>query len=79
VDLGAPPSPAADSPAVREALAHIAERASHHGVCPAIFTSGREAAVRLVGEGYRMLTVGSDRLLMAEASRSLLGSIRSSL
>ena len=76
VDLGMAPSLVADGPGVRDALVRIAERAAAHGVCPAIFTSGRDAATRLIGEGYRMLTVGSDRLLMAEAAKTLLGTIR---
>lgn len=76
VDLGMAPSLAADAPSVHEALGRIVDAANRHGVCPAIFTSGHDAVTRLSAMGFRLLTAGSDRLLMLEAARGLAASLR---
>ena len=69
---GFPPSLRADDPAVGALIATIVARCQAHGVVPAIFTSGVESALRWHDAGFRLLTVGSDRLLMTEAAKGLM-------
>ena len=76
---GLPPSLQADSPEVGELLARIVSRCRHYQVVPAIFTSGRDPALRWRHAGFRLFTVGSDRLLMSEATKALVSSIRAAL
>jgi 4-hydroxy-2-oxoheptanedioate aldolase len=75
---GLAPSLRADDPQVGVLIAEILARCADHGVTPAIFTSGQEAAIRWRQAGFRLLTVGSDRLLMTEAARGLMAGIRGS-
>jgi 4-hydroxy-2-oxoheptanedioate aldolase len=76
---GFPPSLRADDPAVGALIATIVARCQAHGVVPAIFTSGVESALRWHDAGFRLLTVGSDRLLMTEAAKGLMSGIRGRL
>lgn len=74
---GIVPSLKADDPEVGRLITRVRDACAAHGVIPAIFTSGHEAAVRWERAGFQLLTVGSDRLLMLEAAQRLVSSIRS--
>jgi 4-hydroxy-2-oxoheptanedioate aldolase len=74
---GSAPSLQADDPDIGRRILQVREACARHDVIPAIFTSGPEAASRWERAGFRLLTVGSDRLLMLEAARRLMASIRS--
>jgi 4-hydroxy-2-oxoheptanedioate aldolase len=76
---GMAPSLRADDPGVGALIATILASCQAHDVIPAIFTSGENAAVRWQAAGFRLLTAGSDRLLMTEAAKGLMTGIRGRL
>lgn len=76
ISHGIAPSLRADDPNVSELIMQVRDACLRHDVIPAIFTGGQEAAVRWQQAGFRLLTVGSDRLLMTEAATRLLSAIR---
>lgn len=76
ISHGIAPSLRAEDPDVAQLIMRVRDACLRHHVIPAIFTSGQEAAVRWQQEGFRLLTVGSDRLLMTEAATRLMSAIR---
>lgn len=73
---GMAPSLRADDPELERQILRVRDTCATHGVIPAVFTSGHEAAIRWERAGFRIMTVGSDRLLMMEAAQGLMASIR---
>ena len=61
-----------------EAVARVAQVASHHGLIPGIFTPGGELARHALELGYRFVTAGSDFALLSTAARGVVADLRPS-
>ncbi|MCB0007478.1 MAG: hypothetical protein KDE04_13530 [Anaerolineales bacterium] len=65
-----------DSPPMKEALAYIADTAAKHGVVPGIHTSGPEFALKMLGIGYRFVTLTSDSAMMTQMAKQMVDETR---
>lgn len=65
-----------DAP-VAQAIEHILERASAHGLKAGIHNGRPDVALARVAKGFRFVTVGSDARLLAAGSQDILKSMRS--
>lgn len=63
-------------PRVAEAIAHIVERATAHGVKAGIHNGRPDVARARIAQGYRFVTVSSDARLLAAGAQELLGAMR---
>jgi 4-hydroxy-2-oxoheptanedioate aldolase len=63
-------------PKVAQAIAHILERATAHGLKAGIHNGVPEGALARVAMGFRFVTVSSDARLMAAGSQQLLAQMR---
>lgn len=63
-------------PRVAEAIAHIVERATAHGVRAGIHNGRPDVARARIAQGYRFVTVSSDARLLAAGAQELLGAMR---
>jgi 4-hydroxy-2-oxoheptanedioate aldolase len=63
-------------PKVAQAIAHILERATAHGLKAGIHNGVAEGALARVAMGFRFVTVSSDARLMAAGSQQLLAQMR---
>jgi 4-hydroxy-2-oxoheptanedioate aldolase len=59
-----------------EAIAHIVERATAHGVRAGIHNGRPDVALGRIAQGFRFVTVGSDARMLASGSQELLGAMR---
>ncbi|RQP24661.1 HpcH/HpaI aldolase family protein [Piscinibacter terrae] len=64
-------------PKVAQAIDHILERATAHGVAAGIHNGSAPHALQRVDKGFRFVTVGSDARLMAAGSQQVLAAMRS--
>jgi 4-hydroxy-2-oxoheptanedioate aldolase len=69
VTLGLPPGERPMRPALREAVTAIRQAAQAAGVIPGFHAGNGKAAAELAAEGYRLLTLGVDRGLLAMTAR----------
>jgi 4-hydroxy-2-oxoheptanedioate aldolase len=76
LSLGASPSLIVDSAQVDDAIGRVLAACAAAGVCPGIFTSGADQAIRWRERGFRLICTHSDRLLMAERAEQLLSDVR---
>ena len=63
-------------PPVEQAIAHILERATAHGLTAGIHNGVPEGALARVAMGFRFVTVSSDARLMAAGSQQVLAKMR---
>lgn len=63
-------------PKAAEAIAHIVERATAHGVRAGIHNGRPDVALGRIAQGFRFVTVGSDARMLASGSQELLGAMR---
>ena len=63
-------------PKAAQAVAHIVERATAHGVKAGIHNGRPDVALARIAAGFRFVTVGSDARLIATGSQELLGAMR---
>ena len=61
---------------LHEAVAHIAQQTTLHGLIPGLFTPGADLARAALELGYRFVTAGSDSALLAGAARAVLTELR---
>ncbi len=61
---------------VAQAIDHIVERATAHGVKAGVHNGRTDVALARVAKGFRFVTVGSDARLLAAGSQELLGRMR---
>ncbi len=76
--LGRKPAFDPDDPVVTEAVAHILQRAKHHGVRAAMHNGSVGYALKMAAMGFDLVTVGSDARLMAAAAAEVVTSFRKS-
>ncbi|GAC1697173.1 MAG: aldolase/citrate lyase family protein [Ktedonobacteraceae bacterium] len=70
--LGLPPSNEGTEPEFVKALEQIRVRARHHNIALGIFTSGGDAAVQRIHDGFQMVSVTTDlSSLLAGATQQL--------
>lgn len=74
--LGRSPSVDPEDPVVVEAIAHILARAKAHGVAAGIHTAAPAYARRMVEQGYRFVTVGTDGRFIANGAKETLAAMR---
>lgn len=63
-------------PPVAQAIDHILERATAHGIMAGVHNGIAEGALARIAKGFRFVTVGSDARLMAAGSQQVLGKMR---
>jgi 4-hydroxy-2-oxoheptanedioate aldolase len=76
LSLGCPPNMDDPAPAVRQAIAHVLERAQAHGVVAGIHSFGPQAALERVGMGFRFVTIGSDARFIAAGAQQAVSAMR---
>ncbi|WP_280155335.1 aldolase/citrate lyase family protein [Piscinibacter sp. XHJ-5] len=76
--LGCKPSFDDVEPPVAQAIEHILERATAHGLVAGIHNGTPQVARGRVEKGYRFVTVSSDARLMAAGSQQVLAQMRAS-
>jgi len=74
--LGAEPRFDPVDPRVTDAIAHILERAKHHGVRAGIHNASPEYAARMAELGFDFVTVGSDARFMAAGAAAAVNTFR---
>ncbi len=74
--LGCKPTFDDVDPPVAQAIDHILERATAHGVIAGIHNGAPEAALARVAKGFRFVTIGSDARLMAAGAQQIVGRMR---
>jgi 4-hydroxy-2-oxoheptanedioate aldolase len=65
-------------PPVAQAIDHILERATAHGLKAGVHNGIAEGALARIAKGFRFVTVGSDARLMAAGSQQVLAKMRAS-
>jgi 4-hydroxy-2-oxoheptanedioate aldolase len=65
------------APLVDQAITHIVERASAHGVKAGIHNGRPDVAKARIAKGFRFVTVSSDARMIAAGSQALLAEMRS--
>jgi 4-hydroxy-2-oxoheptanedioate aldolase len=63
-------------PPVAQAIDHILERATAHGLKAGVHNGIAEGALARIAKGFRFVTVGSDARLMAAGSQQVLAKMR---
>lgn len=63
-------------PPVAQAIDHILERATAHGLKAGVHNGVAEGALARIAKGFRFVTVGSDARLMAAGSQQVLARMR---
>ena len=63
-------------PPVAQAIDHILERATAHGIKAGVHNGIAEGALARIAKGFRFVTVGSDARLMAAGSQQVLAKMR---
>jgi 4-hydroxy-2-oxoheptanedioate aldolase len=74
--LGCKPTFDDVEPKVAQAIDHIVERATAHGVTAGIHNGTPQAALGRIAKGFRFVTVSSDARLMAAGSQQVLATMR---
>jgi 4-hydroxy-2-oxoheptanedioate aldolase len=64
------------SPLVEAELDRIVERSNAHGKVPCVFCSDGPGARRLAARGFRLLSPGSDLMLLRAATRAAVSSVK---
>jgi 4-hydroxy-2-oxoheptanedioate aldolase len=65
-------------PLAQQAIDHIVERATAHGLVAGIHNGSPDVALARIARGYRFTTVSSDARLLASGSQQLLARMRAS-
>jgi len=65
-------------PPVAQAIDHILERATAHGIMAGVHNGIAEGALARIAKGFRFVTVSSDARLMAAGSQQVLAKMRAS-
>jgi len=65
-------------PPVAQAIDHILERATAHGLKAGVHNGIAEGALARIAKGFRFVTIGSDARLMAAGSQQVLAKMRAS-
>ena len=65
-------------PPVAQAIDHILERATAHGIKAGVHNGIAEGALARIAKGFRFVTIGSDARLMAAGSQQVLAKMRAS-
>jgi 4-hydroxy-2-oxoheptanedioate aldolase len=76
LSLGCKPTFDDVEPPVAQAIAHVLERATAHGVKAGIHNAGTEAARQRIAAGFRFVTISADARLIAAGSQSILSAMR---
>ncbi len=76
LSLGGTPKPDQTDPKVVEAIDHILATAKSHGVVPGIHCGSPAYAARMVEQGFQLVTIQSDNLLMAAAAKGVVSELR---
>ena len=63
-------------PPVAQAIDHILERATAHGIKAGVHNGIAEGALARIAKGFRFVTIGSDARLMAAGSQQVLAKMR---
>ena len=63
-------------PPVAQAIDHILERATAHGLKAGVHNGIAEGALARIAKGFRFVTIGSDARLMAAGSQQVLAKMR---
>ena len=63
-------------PPVAQAIDHILERATAHGLKAGVHNGVAEGALARIAKGFRFVTIGSDARLMAAGSQQVLAKMR---
>jgi 4-hydroxy-2-oxoheptanedioate aldolase len=63
-------------PLVAQAIDHIVERATAHGLKAGIHNGRADIAQARIAKGYRFVTISSDARLLASGSQAVLGAMR---
>ena len=63
-------------PPVAQAIDHILERATAHGLKAGVHNGIAEGALARVAKGFRFVTIGSDARLLAAGAQQILGKMR---
>ena len=77
ISLGCAPAMDELDPKVAQALDHILERASKHGVVAGVHNATPEAALKRLAKGFRFVTVSSDARLIAAGAQQVMAKMRS--
>ena len=64
---------------VAEAIDHIVDRATAHGIVAGIHNGTPAAALGRIAKGFQFVTIGSDARLMAAGSQQVLATMRAAL
>ena len=76
LSLGGTPKPDQTDPKVVEAIDHILAAAQSHGVVAGIHCGSAAYATRMVEQGFQLVTILSDNLLMASAAKRAVAELR---
>ena len=76
--MGKTPRMETDDPEFVDALRHLRETATKHGVAPGLHTGNAEMAIRRRAEGWKFIAVQSDLALMLGAAKSVLAELGAS-
>jgi len=76
LSLGGTPKPDQTDPKVVEAIERILAAAKRHGVVPGIHCGSPAYATRMVEQGFQLVTILSDNLLMATAAKRAVADLR---
>ena len=76
LSLGCKPTFDDVDPLVAQALDHIVERATAHGIKAGVHNGRPDVAKARIAKGYRFVTVGSDARLLASGSQAVLADMR---
>jgi 2-dehydro-3-deoxyglucarate aldolase/4-hydroxy-2-oxoheptanedioate aldolase len=65
-----------EHPEVQAAIARVKEACQRHGVPIGVFVGGPERAKGYIQDGFRLVAVGTDTLLLVQAARELAQKLR---
>ena len=79
LSLGGTPSVDQTDPVVVEAIGRICAAAKAHGVVPGIHCGAPAYAKSMIDQGYQLVTLSTDNVLLGTAAKAVVGELRAAL
>jgi 4-hydroxy-2-oxoheptanedioate aldolase len=79
LSLGCAPKADPTDRIVVDAIDYIVKRAQDKNIVAGIHTGSAEGAKTMIGKGYQLVTLSSDRVMLETMARKMLGDLRSTL
>jgi 4-hydroxy-2-oxoheptanedioate aldolase len=79
LSIGCAPKLDSTDRVVVDAIDHIVKRARDKNIIAGIHTGSAEGAKTMIGKGYQLVTLSSDRVMLETMVRKMLGDLRATL